>query len=169
MTLDEITSLRAKVFLDPAAAAFLNAGNTSGLRAYLNAVSIFVVWKIRVTWDEIMENGMDFTRVDNLTTGSKWRVWEWLFKNSNNAINPAKPNHRAGIDAAWVGTAQDLAVRAAVYVHCKRFATAAEKMLSSGLGTDAVPATMTFAGEVSDNDAARIVYKDNGTIWTAAG
>jgi hypothetical protein len=60
---------------------------------------------------------------------------------------------RAGIDAAWVGTAADLAVRAAIYVHCKRNATRAEKVLATGTGSDASPGTMTFEGSLSYQDA----------------
>ena len=54
---------------------------------------------------------------------------------------------RAGIDATWVGTAADLAVRATVYTHCKRAATRAEKSLANltGAGTDAVPGLLTGA------------------------
>ena len=101
-----------------------------------------------------MENGMDFTRIDNLTTNSKYRIWEWLFKNTNNSINPSKANHRAGIDAAWTGAAQDLAVRAAVYVHCKRVAKNADKALATGTGTDVSPGQMTFEGDVTSNEAS---------------
>ena len=52
-------------------------------------------------------------------------------------------------DAAWVGTAAMLAVRAAVYVHCKRSATILEKILATGTGSDASPATMDYEGTVS--------------------
>ena len=62
----------------------------------------FIVCKTNVAIDEIMRNGMDWARVDNLSVG-KARIWEWMTK--LNTINAAKPNIRAGIDAAWVGTA----------------------------------------------------------------
>lgn len=111
----------------------------------------WIVWKSFVTQDEIMQNGMDWTRIDNLSVG-KARIWDWMFKNSAQAINPSKANIRAGIDATWVGTASDLAVRAAVYVHCKRQATRLEKILSSGTGSDASPATMGYEGLISYSD-----------------
>jgi len=64
---------------------------------------------------------------------------------------------RAGIDAAWVGTSADLAVRAAIYVHCKRPATVLEKLFATGAGSDASPATMLVEGAISYQvvDAAR--------------
>lgn len=99
----------------------------------------FTVWKTSVTNQEIMQNGFDWTRVDNLSVG-KGRVWEWMFQFGS--INPSKPNIRAGIEAVWVGTAPDLAVRAAVYGHCKRLATVAEKLFATGTGSDATPAIM---------------------------
>jgi hypothetical protein len=115
----------------------------------LNASPAFIVWKTSVSIDEIMRNGMDWARVDNLSIG-KARIWDWLGRLGT--INPSKPNVRVGIDATWVGTAADLAVRAAVYVHCKRPATIAEKILATGTGTNAVPATMSLEGTLTYQD-----------------
>lgn len=172
MTPEQIVTLRAACFADPTAAAFFVApGSAAGLKGYLNAATsspAHILWRTQVTQDEIMLNGFDWARVDNLSVG-KARVWEWLFANEAKSINPSKANVRAGIDQTWVGTAADLAVRAAVYAHCKRTATRAEKMLASGAGTDASPAVPSFEGEVNDLDAARLIYKDNGDLWTAQG
>lgn len=104
----------------------------------------FIVWKTSVDPDEIMRNGMDWARVDNLTAG-KARIWEWMTKLGS--FNASKANVRAGIDATWVGTAADLAVRAQVYSHCKRPATIIEKILATGTGTDASPAIMGYEGK----------------------
>jgi hypothetical protein len=69
-----------------------------------------------------------------------------MFDNQSNTINPSKINVRSGIDEAWKGTAAMLAVRAAVYIHCKRKANRAEKLFATGTGTDASPATMSYEG-----------------------
>lgn len=111
----------------------------------------FIVWRTSVTQDEIMQNGFDWVRVDNLSVG-KARIWEWLFDNQSATCNPSKVNVRAGIDECWKGTAADLAVRAAIYVHCKRPANLLEKLFATGTGTDASPATMTIEGSISYND-----------------
>ena len=108
-------------------AAFVQArtnGQTTLMSAFFNAPSnpAFVVWRSSVGKDEITQNGFDWTRLDNLSVGAA-RVWDGLFDNAARAMNPSKPNVRAGVEAVWRGTAQDLAVRAAVYVHCKRPAT----------------------------------------------
>jgi hypothetical protein len=67
-------------------------------------------------------------------------------------LNASKANIRAGIDAAWVGTAADLVVRATIYTHCKRLASRIEKLLATGTGSDAAPATMSFEGAISWQD-----------------
>lgn len=127
--------------------------NASGVQdepaaALLNALAdpAFIVWRTNVTDQEIMQNGFNWTRVDNLSVG-KARIWDWMFRFGS--INPANTNIRAGIDAVWVGTQADLDVRAAVYVHCKKSATVGEKLFSTGTGSDASPATMGAEGLVT--------------------
>lgn len=103
----------------------------------LNALASpdYRIFRDSVLWDTIMQNGMNWTRVDNLSVG-KARIWEWMFDNTERAFNPAKPNIRTGINSVWVGTQADLDVRDAVYSHCHRSATVAEKLLvTSGSGT----------------------------------
>jgi hypothetical protein len=128
-------------------------GNLTGLADSLNATTspAYTLWRTSVTQDEIMQNGFDWTRVDNLSVG-KARIWEWMFDNQEVIINPSKANVRAGIDAVWVGTAADLAVRAAVYVHCKRLASVFEKVFATGVGSDANPALLTVEGPLSWNE-----------------
>lgn len=115
----------------------------SAIADWLNTkdVSNYTVWKTAVYQDEIMQNGFDWAQVDNLTVG-KARIWEWMFDNQGNSINPSKLNVRAGIDETWKGTTAMLAVRAQVYTHCKRLATRVEKLFASGVGSDASPATL---------------------------
>lgn len=110
------------------------------------ATPAFIVWKTSVDMDEIMRNGMDWARVDNLTVG-KARIWDWIGRLGS--FNASKVNIRAGIDAAWIGTAADLAVRAMIYTHCKRKANILEKLMATGTGTDADPATMTVEGALN--------------------
>lgn len=168
MTPEQITILRAACFADPVAAAFFQPRDNVGLCAYLNQNSAFIVWRTLVTQDEIMLNGFDWARVDNLSVG-KARIWEWLFNNSQKAFNPSKANVRAGIDQAWAGTAADLAVRAAVYTHCKRPARISEKMLATGTGTAANPGLLTVEGELFQHEADTLMFKSDGSTWTAGG
>ena len=112
----------------------------------------YFVWRSSVPMSEIMRNGFDWTLVDNLTIG-KARIWEWMSRLGT--FNPSKTNIRAGIDAAWQGTAADLAVRAVVYTHCKRLATKAEKILATGTGSDASPAVTGYEGRLNYQDVER--------------
>lgn len=122
-----------------------NAANASDQDAanLLNVTSPdnFIVWKRSVTAEEIMQNGFDWTRVDNLSVG-KARIWEWMFQFG--FVDPTKDNIRAGITACWTGTSADVAVRDAVFVHCKRPATVGEKLFATGTGTTLSPASMAL-------------------------
>jgi len=150
LTSEQLQTLKAAILADPV----LNAQGLDGdglnfVADAMNAVLVpnYIVWRTAVPIDDIMRNGMDWARVDNLSTG-KARIWDWMSRLGT--FNPSKTNIRAGIDAAWVGTAADLAVRALIYTHCKRPATRAEKLLGDqAAGTDAAPGTMTFEGNIT--------------------
>ena len=152
LTPQQAATLQTAVLADPVLSQLEpSADNAFAIADAFNMPTApnFIVWKTNVSIDEIMRNGMDWARVDNLSVG-KARIWDWLGRLGT--INAAKPNVRAGIDAAWVGTAADLAVRAAIYVHCKRSATRIEKLLATGTGTDATPATMGYEGSITYQD-----------------
>lgn len=138
---------------DPEFVGYRTNGQTTLMSAWFNVAASpsYIVWRTRVTQDEITQNGFDWVQVDNLNVG-KARIWEWMFANEARSMNCSKPNVRAGIDEAWKGTAAMLAVRDAVYVHCKRAATRAEKLFATGSGTTLSPSTMVFEGGVTDQD-----------------
>jgi hypothetical protein len=157
LTTQQLATLKAFIAADQTLAAFPN--NTDGAFAMLplllaDASPSFVVWKTTVSADEIMRNGMDWERVDNLSVG-KARIWDWMTRLGT--FDASKVNVRAGIDATWVGTAADQAVRDQVYTHCKRFASVVEKLFATGTGTTQAPATMTHEGAITyhEIDAAR--------------
>lgn len=152
LTTSQLQALKAAILADPAFAGLpLTSGAAALIAEEFNrpASPSFIVWRTAVPLDEIMRNGMDWTRVDNLSVG-KARIWDWLSRLGT--INASQPNVRSGINATWVGTAADLAVRAAVYSHCKREATRCEQLLATGTGSDASPATMTFEGALTSED-----------------
>lgn len=142
LTTAQLQALKTAINADPALSSQPN--NSDGafaIAAALNqtASPAWVIWRTSVTRQEILQNGFDWTRLDNLTVG-KARIWSDIFVDG--VVNPAKPNVRAGIEAVWVGTQADLDVRAAVYGHCKRNATRAQKIFSTGTGSPATPATL---------------------------
>jgi hypothetical protein len=151
LTTQQLQTLKAYILSVPELAAQpMNSDGDYAIAEALQAIATpeFIVWRSSVTQDEIMQNGFDWVRVDNLSVG-KARIWEWLFNNESRVMNPSKINVRAGIDECWKGTAADLAVRAAVYLHCKRSANVLEKLFATGTGTDASPATMAVEGSLS--------------------
>ena len=149
MTPEQLTVLKNYILATPELAAKpMTPDGAYSIAQELNKEKnpAFVVWKTSVNMDEIMRNGMDWARVDNLTVG-KARIWDWIGRLGS--FNASKVNIRTGIDAAWVGTAADLAVRATVYTHCKRNAKIAEALLATGTGTTADPATLVHEGDVN--------------------
>lgn len=155
MTPAQLATLKAAILANPALSSLpMTSGGALIIAEAFNADTNpeFIVWKTSVSIDEIMRNGMDWARVDNLSVG-KARIWDWLGRLGS--FDASKPNVRAGIDATWVGTSADLAVRASIYVHCKRTATEAEKLFATGTGSDASPAVLTFEGVLSADDVAQ--------------
>lgn len=160
----QLAALKAEIDGDPVLAAKpLNSDGYFDIAQILNgqlASPDFYVWRSTVTQDEIMQNGFEWVRVDNLSIG-KARIWDWLFDNAGTSINPSKANVRAGIAEVWKGTAADNAVRFAVFQHCQAKATRAQKLFATGAGTatdqDGVgPATMAIESiALSDVEAAR--------------
>jgi hypothetical protein len=153
LTNEQLATLKAAIAAetDPDFVQARTDGNNAAIANFYNekATPNFIVWKTGVTEAEILRNGMEWTRVDNLGVGQA-RIWEWMFKFGS--IDASKDNIRAGIDAVWVGTQADLNVRTAVYVHCKRTATRGEKLFSTGTGSDASPAKVSFEGNLSSQD-----------------
>lgn len=154
-------TLKAYIAGDQVLSAF--PGNSDGafaIAAAMNATASpdYYVWRSSVTIDEVMQNGFDWTRVDNLTVG-KSRIWEWMA--STGTVKPNQANVRAGVLAVFT-TAGDLANRNAVFSHFQRLATRAEKLFATGTGTSSTdqgvgPSVMGFEGTLSysDVEAAR--------------
>jgi len=143
LTFSQRATLKASILATQAYDSFVAVQDWNSIATDLaiTASPDFIVWKTSVNLDEIMQNGFDWTQVDNQTVG-KARIWEWMFNNQNRTIDPNKANVRAGIDECWKGTSAMLAVRASVYVHCKRTANKLEKLFATGTGSDASPAAI---------------------------
>lgn len=156
LTLQQLATLKAAILADPVLAEKPNNpdGNFDIAAAFnANSVPDFYVWRSSVTIDEIMLNGFDWTRVDNLTVG-KSRIWEWM--TALGSINPSQSNVRAGVLAVF-SAAGDLANRTAVFSHSQRLATRGEKLYAVGTGTSTTdqgigPAVMGYEGQLSYSD-----------------
>lgn len=160
MTPQQHATLKAAILADPTLAA-MTSGPSTDYGAIAAAMSAdaspaFVVWKTNATRAELQDMDLfNWTVVDNLSTNSKFRIWDWMF-GTTGAINPSKANIRAGIAATWVGNAQLLAVQTAVLDACKRNATRVEKLFATGTGTTGSPAVMVVEGGVSLAEVASL-------------
>lgn len=149
LTTAQLQTLKGWIDADPILSLLpLNSDTAFEIAAALNQEvdPAFVVWRTAVTLREIMSNGFRWTDVDGLSA-AKYRTWELM--NSLGTIDPSKPNVRQGLRDTWgAGSLQELAITP----HLKRNATQVEKLLATGTGTDATPATLSFEGTISFNE-----------------
>ena len=160
LTAAQFAILRPLVLAAPELAQARQTGDDQVIAAWCNspAVPTFYVWKTSVQTDEIMTNGFDWTRVDNLTVG-KARIWEWM--TGLGYLNPSRPNVRAGVEATFTVEVADAPNRNAVYGHFQRPATRAEKAFTTGSGTASNthgvgPADLVWEGLVTGDDASSL-------------
>lgn len=136
LTAPQLAALKAEIDGDPVLAAKpLNSDGYFDTAVALNtqiAVPDFYVWRTSVSVAEIMSNGFDWTRVDNMTVGEA-RIWD--FMTQLGSIDPSKANIRGGVNEAFKGTAQDDAMRLVIFGHCQEKASRTKKLFATGAGT----------------------------------
>lgn len=151
LTAAQLTTLATAIRADPTLSGLPDdQGSNSAIADALNAPAVpdFWVWRTSVPSSEYRGvNGIVWTEVDGLTV-SKARIFEWLTTGLVAPINAADASVRAGIQNAF-GTSQTLANLTAMG---RRLATRAEKLLASGAGSTAAPATMGFEGKITYAD-----------------
>lgn len=150
LTPEQRVALKADILANQDAADLYNEGNLSGLAVLYNAPAApaFFVWRTSVAVADIMRNGFDWTRVDNLTVG-KARIWE--FMTDAGILDPSQPNVRAGFEACFSVEAGDQSTRQAIYNHSARPASRIERLFAVGTGDAPThhgvgPATMAYQG-----------------------
>jgi hypothetical protein len=165
LTAAQFVTIRAAVCADVATARpLLQAGDVPGLKAWANASTVtFITWKSKVTIEEVGDNIVG-TELSGLSTLNTTRL-QAIIMLSPNGVNPSKGDRRAFFDDVFSGTGGAL-TRPKLLALWKRPATRAERVFATGTGTDLAPATLIWEGALSDNDVARIIFQDNGTIYT---
>lgn len=130
------------------------ANDTDGhftLAALLNekASPGFTVWKTAVP---IAQVGVAFnaTELAGLTTANTSRL-QVMADYSGGTFDASKPDVRSGFDTVFSG-AGGVSTRASLLILWKRLATAGEKILATGTGSNVAPATLTFEGNITAND-----------------
>lgn len=118
----------------------------------LPASPSWIVWKSSVQADEwndaIMGTAGAATQLDALTASKR----DALFWALERTLNPSNPATRAALDD-FCGSQNTL--KAAIQAVQKRSATRGEKLLATGTGSTASPATMRFEGAMTYQDVER--------------
>lgn len=155
LTPAQLTTLKADINADPVLAAHPN--NSDGAFAIavaynLPASPVFRVWKTNVP-TAVCKQAMVWTEFIGRSVGERDA---WVFMLSNGFINAADANVRQGVSDIFSG-AGGAGSRTALLAISKRDATRAEKLFATGTGSDAVPAVMSFEGNLTyqDVDSAR--------------
>jgi hypothetical protein len=149
MTPEQLAALGAYIAATPALNAYpQNSDGAFEIAALLNlpADPAFYVWRNEYTPEQMraaVANGI--TQLDALTA-SKRDSLLWFVQGTVDASQPAV---RAAFNDL---TGSQNTLKAAITDGAKRVASLAEKVLSTGTGTFAVPATASFVGTVSYQD-----------------
>lgn len=134
-------TLKTAALADPAASVYIAEGNDQALADWLNVDQpTFWVFLPRLSSDAAraaIAKGID--QLDNLTVGKRDSLL-WFFSVDT---FPPDPSVLTAI-TALCGTQTTL--KNALLDALRRTATRAEKLLSTGTGTNASPATMSFEG-----------------------
>jgi hypothetical protein len=158
LTTAQTSALKAFIQTDSAFTALLTPNNenafTISALLQVSASPDFIVWRTTIPPSEYM-TVITWTEVDTLTVG-KSRIWEWISARMTVPINASLANVRQGIADAFAG-AGAATTRAALTALAKRKANKLEKLLSTGTGTDASPATMGFEGILSFQEISNVM------------
>lgn len=146
----QLTILKNDILNDPILAAYpMNSDGAFAIAQAYNvlAAPAFIVWKSDVPTKEC-KKAMVWTEYIGRSAGERDA---WQFMLSNGTINAADVNVRQGIQDIFSGPSGSQ-TRANLTAIAKRSATRAEKLFSTGTGSDADPALMTFEGGLSYQD-----------------
>lgn len=163
MTPQQSATLLAAILVDAALTAWVQERRDDLIAAYYNepASPEYTVWRTSISKDEVYGNGFAWAQIDNVTD-PRWRIWTELFDNDQRAINPSKPNVRAGVGEVWTGTAAKVAVGDYVLGKCKRLANRVERLFAAGTGSAASPGVLDFEGSLTTNDISAILNAQGG-------
>lgn len=115
----------------------------------LLASPAFIVWKSTLETKAVFD-ALEWTTFIGRSVGER-DAFTLMMRNG--VIDPSRPNIRQGFTDIFSGPS-GATQRASLLVLAKRSATRAEKLFSTGTGTDALPATMTFEGNLSFSDVS---------------
>ena len=145
------TTLKAAILADSQLNAFVPARAADSIVDLLNVAASpsFTVWKTNVSITQVGNNfvGTEFAGLSTLNATRLQTIAQY----SPDGINPSFADRRAFFDDVFSG-AGGVLTRAKLLILWKRFATRCEKILATGTGSDASPATLGYEGTVTAGD-----------------
>lgn len=150
LTEAQLIALAADIAADPILSAYPNNsdGNFAIAELYnLDATPAWYVWRSNIPIDEVRQ-AIVWTEYIDRSVGERET---FLLMIANHALDASEVNVRQGIADIFSGP-QAVGTRAALLALGKRTASRAEKLFSSGTGTEDNPATMEFEGNLSYRD-----------------
>jgi len=165
LTETQITTLRAAVFAVPVAAAMVAAGNVPGLQGWCNGNSGSKRWLPAADMLAV-EEAPSYTTYDTLAQGKR-DSWMLFLRNPRDFGRPAVRKWATDIWGTATAGSNGEAVLQAGTVN----ATRAQVALGGALETSGTVAAYDtdYEEDIDVTDAARLIFKDDGTIWTAQG
>jgi hypothetical protein len=135
--------------------AFLAADDYPSIAAFYNTLSTpdFWVYRTSLTRAEMTQgtsqDGTTFTYVGNgFITRSAGEQAAWNDMLAGGSVNPSLPATRQAFADIFSGTGNAALNRTHLTALARRKATRIEKLLATGTGSPAAPATMGFEGQV---------------------
>lgn len=153
LTTTQLATLKAAILADSTLNAYPNTsdGNFDMAAQRLNVVAspAYIVWKSNVT---INATGQAFngTELAGMTTGNQTRL-QSIAMYLAGGYNASLPDVRQMFNDIWSG-AGGANTRTNLLALWKRAALLGEKILATGTGTDATPATLGYEGNISGTD-----------------
>ncbi len=152
LTAAQLATMKADIINTPAFNTQPN--NSDGAFAIAAAYNLpaspaWTVWKTNVPINEVGKK-FNGTELAGLTTGNQQRL-QTIAVYLATGVNPSLIDNRQFFDDIFSG-AGGATTRANLLILWKRLATRAEKLYTTGTGSDPSPATLTFEGSVSYQD-----------------
>jgi len=153
LTPAQLVTLRADIDADPVFSVLPNNDDTSFAiaEAYNQTASPdWIVWRTNLSREELF----DATVLTELISRSQGERDTYRTMLDQGVVSAAKASIRQAFADIFSGPA-GATTRAQLTAVAKRTATRAEKLFSTGTGSDAAPATMSFEGSLSYHDVAQ--------------
>lgn len=150
LTTEQNTTLKAAILADSVLNAFPNTPDGAfAIADALNLTNVpdFIVWRTDIPTKDV-KKVVVWTEYVGRSVGEQGAFSLMI---SNGIIDASQTNVRQGIQDIFSGPS-GANTRSALTAISKRKARRIEKILATGTGTDASPATMTYEGTISYQD-----------------